>query len=192
MAVIDAAEANRLALYRLASVLGAGLADEVALLNDTGNTCPVPGAAQWYIAPSETILTEVLNAQDVAGFIYPLGPSVRQDARTGAANGDRAMLYLTTYRVIVLFKTPAGWTAYSVAGREVLESELVFHLADRVRGAMLRVVYRDAQADDTIHQVEVTAQFADLVTLNNNQLTGRAVLDIEVLQDVAVPMAQYP
>lgn len=187
MAVIDAAEATRAALYRVIATLGTYLAAEVATLNDTNNVVPTPAAEDWYIGTTEQIMLDVLSGKDVAGFVFVSDPVTESAQRTGAAGGVRGKLYTTPLRVVVLFKAPAGYVDYTAQTRPVIHSELVYHLADRLRGGVLNALYRRAQDAEAVHQIEVVAQYADVLTVNN-QLTGRAVLDLEILQDVQVPM----
>lgn len=190
MAEINASTATRQALYRLVKVLKAQVATEVALLNDTGNMIPLPLDVDYYVAGSEEEFSRILTANNAACFIYPLSPSVVEAPRTGDGT-QRAKLHRTTFRVLYVFKFPAAYTNYQVEGRNVTHTELVFHLSDRIMGGALNVIYKHAVNLTDIHEVEILNQYADVVTLNNNDLTGRAVLEIDVLQDVVVPMPLY-
>jgi hypothetical protein len=190
METIDASLAQRKALYRLVKVLKQELAAEVAILNDTENVANIPADDSYYVAGMEQDIERVLTAKTSACFIYPIGPSVVESARSGDGT-QRAKLHITEYRIVFMFKKPAGFSDYIVEGRKVTLTELVFHLSDRIMGGALKVVYKHAQNSEDIHEVEVTNQYADVITTNNNELTGRAILEVQVLQDVFVPMSRY-
>lgn len=190
MSVIKAEEAPTRALYRLIKVLRAKLEDELAPLNDTNNTVPIPDDDGYFIGGSEEELTSILNSKGVGCFLYPLAPPTMEAKRTGDGT-NRAMLHRSTVRVTFLFKNPGGYEDYKVEGYSVMPHELIYHLADRLRGACLLTIYKYAIDSDNIHEVEIIAQAADLVTVNNDTLTGRATLDIILLQDVQVPMPTY-
>lgn len=190
MAEINASVATRSAMYRLVKVLKAELATEVALLNDTLNAAPLPQELDYYVAGTEAELANILTANNAACFIYPLTPSTIEARRTG--DGDqRGKLYRTTFRVMFVFRNPAAYETYVVEGRNVTLTELIYHLSDRISGGALNVIYKHAVNLNDIHEVEVLNQYADVVTLNNNELTGRAILEVEVLQSVLVPMPSY-
>jgi hypothetical protein len=191
MSLIDASVASRLARYRLIEVLKAEMPAEIALLNDTNNTITLPDDQSYFVTATELEMNAILNSQNAGCFVFQLGPSTFTAARTGDGN-KRARLEQTVFRVVYLFRSPAGWETYTADGdRPVNKTELVWHLADRIMGAALEVIYKHAVNTTDVHSVEVVSQTSDVVTVNNNDLMGRAVLEIQVLQDVLVPMPAY-
>ena len=183
MSVINGNKATRLALYRLVKVLKAGMATEIATLNDTGNAIILPTADTYFVAGSDQEMNQILTAHTAACFVHPPGPSIVTAPRTGDGT-VRAKLHTTIIRVVYLFKKPAGYTAYSLEGKPLTGAEIVFHMADRIMGAAHDVIYKHAVNLTDIHEVNIIAQYADIVTVNNNDLTGRAILEVEVLQDL--------
>lgn len=190
MSVINSNKATRLALYRLVKVLRAEIETELATLNDTGNIISTPSADSYFVTGTEQEMNQILLANNSACFIYPLGPSTVTAPRTGDGT-VRAKLHTTIIRVVFLFKKPAGYTTYSLEGKDLTLTEIMLHMTDRLMGAASDVIYKHAVNLTDIHEVNIISQYADVVTLNNNDLIGRAILEVEVLQDVLVPMPAY-
>ena len=189
MAEIEAAVAGRRALERLVEVLRATLGDELAPLNDTGNSIPAPGA--YHMLGLETDIARVLTAARSACFVYPYQETVISAKRTGDGT-KRGLIYTTTYRVVILSRAPAGIDPpMTFDGQTLTRTEACWQFADRLRGAALQAVYKHAPNADGIHAVEILANTADVVLLNNAELTSRAVLDVEVTQNVLVPQALW-
>ena len=190
MAPIKAEEAPRRALYRLMKVLRLKLGDELTPLNDTNNIVPVPDADSYFIGSTEDDILQVLNAKGAGCFIYSLGPSIVEAPRTGDGV-TRAKLHRSTIRVTFVFRQPSGYEDYAIDGYSVMPYEILYHLADRIRVAALLTIYKYAVDSDNIHEVDITSQDTGVVVTNNTELTGRAILDVVLLQDVEVPMPTY-
>jgi hypothetical protein len=189
VAEIPRQHAGRRALERLIKVLRAELEDELALLNDTGNDIPLPGA--YHMLGLETDIAQILTASRSACFVYPAEPTLTEAKRTGDGT-QRGQIDKTLIRVVILFRAPAGIDpAMTFDGQQLTRTEAIWQFADRLRGAALLVLYRHAPNADDIHAVEVLANNADVILLNNNDLTGRAILDVEVTQNVLVPQALW-
>lgn len=188
--MIRAEKATIYAQYRLIDVYQQELVNELLPLNDLNNPIPIPDNDSYFVAGASDAMLQILNAKDAACFIYPLAPSTITNRRTGDGL-VRGMLNTTTFQVTFLFKKLAGFETIVYEGKPLSEMELVYHQADRIRGAALVVAYKHAVDSDNIHEVTVRSQYADIVTTNNNQLMGRAILEIEVVQNVEVDMPRY-
>jgi len=144
----------------------------------------------YFVAGQDSEMNRLLSSKDNLCFVVPTAPSVVTSPRTG--NGTiRGKLHTAVFRVAFLFKRPAGYESYSRDGYEVTEQELVYHMADRIRGAALLAAYKYAVDEDNIHEVDVLTAYADIVVVENNKLMGRAILEISVLQNVEIPMPTY-
>lgn len=190
MSLIACEDANRLVMRRLVKVLREQLATEAEALNDLGLPLPIPPAAAYYRLGTEDDMTRVLEAHGAACFIVPTSPNVEQDKRTGSAT-VHGRLDKTTWRVIFLFKRYAGHEPLTIDGYEISQTEAVWELADRLRGAAQLTLFKHAPNADAIHWINVDTTLADYLPLQNGALTGRAVLEVTVTQDVLVPQPAY-
>lgn len=190
MALIPKGIANRRALERLVSVLRTQLAGEVAALNDTGNVVPTPIAGAFHMLGAEEDIERILSGSGSACFIYPAAPTQSQDPRTGDGV-QRARLDISQYRIVILFKAPGGYEALSFEGHPLTKTEVVWRLADVLRGAVVNALHKHAVNADHLHEINVTSDLADLIVINNAGLTGRAVVEVEVWQDVSIPMSTF-
>lgn len=188
--MIRAEKATLQAQYRLINIFIAELENELLPLNDLNNLIPIPESHSYFVAGSDAAMVQILNTENQAAFISPLAPSTITNRRTGDGL-IRGIIMTTVFRVTFLFNKLAGWEQVIYNGKELSEMEFVYHQADRLRGAALVTVYKHAVNVDDIHEVEVTAQYADVVTTENNSLMGRAILDITVVQNVEVDMPRY-
>lgn len=188
--MIKAEEATRRAQYRLMKVFKSKLQDEADPLNDTNNTLPLPLDTGYYVAGSDEDMTKLLNADVNCCFIVPTGPSVVTAPRSGDGN-VRGKLYTTVFRVTFLFKKYGAYETYTVEGKPATYSELMYHTADRIRGAALLAVHKYAVDTDNINAVDILTQYADIVVVENNKLVGRAILEVSVLQNIEIPMPTY-
>lgn len=186
MSLINCEDAARLAMRRLVKVLREQLATEAAAINDLGLPIPVPPAAAYYRLGTEDDMVKVLEAHGAACFIVPTSPNVEQDARTGSAT-VHGRLDKTQWRIIFLFKRYAGHDPVVIDGYEISQTEAVWELADRLRGAAQLTLFKHAPNTDAIHAINVDTTLADYLPLVNGALTGRAVLEVTVTQDVLVP-----
>lgn len=190
MTLIPKAQANRRALERIVSVLRAQLAAEVTALNDTGNVVPVPIASAYHMLGAEEDIARILAGAGAACFVYPSAPTQSQDARTGDG-AQRGRLDISQYRVVVLFKAPAGFAPITHETYPLTKTEVTWRLADALRGGVINTLHKHAVNADRIHELNVISDLADIIVLNNAGQTGRAVVEVEVWQDVSVPMPTF-
>ena len=188
--MIKAEEAVIRAQYRLIKVFRSKLEDECDPLNDLNNPLFLPANESYFVAGDDEVMMTILNAQNSGCFIAPVAPSTISAVRTGDGN-VRGKIHTTIFRVTFLFKKPGAYENFAVDGVNVMETELMYHMADRIRGGAFLAVYKYAVDTDNIHDVEVINVFADVVTTTNNELMGRATLEISVIQNVEVPMPTY-
>lgn len=190
MAYIPAAESQRRATERVLKVLRAKLAEEANALNvgegATGNTLPIPPDPAYFRLGTEADIEAILNSHNAGVMIVPSGAADITEDRTGTPE-VYGRLDTSTWRVILLFRKPAGWAPIITAGHKLLDSEVVWRLADRMRGAMMLTLAKYARNENDIHDLRVVNHYADYTALKNGALTGRAVLEIEIKQDVLLP-----
>lgn len=182
--------ANRRALERLISVLRAQLGAEVASLNDTANPIPVPIASAYHQLGAEEDISRILAGAGSACFVYPSAPTQSQAPRTGDGV-ERGRLDISQYRLVILFKAPAGFTSITFEGHPLTKTEVVWRIADVLRGGAINALHKYAVGANHIHELNVISDLADIIVLNNAEQTGRAVIEVEVWQDVSVPMPTH-
>lgn len=190
MTLIPKGIANRRALERLVSILRAQLATEAVALNDTGNPIPVPIASAYHMLGAEDDIAAILAGSGSACFIYPSAPTQSQDPRTGDGT-LRGRLDISQYRIVILFKSPAAYEPIAFEGHQLTKTEVVWRIADVLRGAVINTLHKHAVNADRIHEINVISDLADIIVLNNAAQTGRAVIEVEVWQDVSVPMPTF-
>lgn len=191
MSEVNIQTSTRQGIYRLIKVLKAELANELSLLNDTLNDINIPDEKLYFVSGTEAEMNSILSASQCACFIYQVGPSTFTASRTGDGN-KRARLQTTIYRIVYLFDKNGAWNTYSADGdRGVNLTELTYHQADRIAGAATMVLYKHAVNETDIHEINVVSLDASVVAPNNDSLMGRAVIEVEVMQDVLVPMPAY-
>jgi len=190
MPLIPKSVANRRAMERLISVLRLELGNEVAILNDTGNQIHVPNPQAFHMLATEEDISKILQGWGSGCFVYPSGPTVSQDMRTGNGN-VRGSLDVSSYRIVILFKSPAGYSDVVFEGINLARTEVISRMADILRGGVIEVLYKHSVNQTHIHEIKVTSDLSDIVILNNSDLTGRAVIEVEILQDVSLPMSSF-
>lgn len=190
MPYIPAAEAQRRLSERLIKVLRAKLADEANALNAgegaTGNPLPIPHHSAYFRLGNDADIERVLSATGSCVMITPTGEVDQTEARTGDAS-VYSRLDRSRWRVLLLIRAPVGFTNIVVDGVALLPAEVLYKLADRMRGALMLTLAKYAIDQDAIHDLKVVNHYADYSVLRNATLTGRAVLEIEVTQDVLMP-----
>lgn len=190
MSLIPKSVANRHALERIVSILRAKLGEEVDTLNDTGNQIPVPIPAAYHMLGSEEDIAMILNGSGSACFVYPSAPTQSQDPRTGDGT-VRGRLDISQYRIVILFRKPAGFEPITFEGQELSQTEIVWRMADVLRGGVIECLHKYAVNADHIHEINIISDLADIVVINSSETTGRAVIEVEVWQDVSVPMNTF-
>lgn len=189
MSLIPKSVANRRALERIVSILRAKLAEEVAVLNDTGNVIPVPIASAFHMLGNEEDISKILAGSGSACFVYPT-LTRSQDPRTGDGT-QRGRLDISQYRIVILFKSPAGYEDIVFENHSLSPTEVVWRMADVIRGGVIESLYKYAVNTNHIHEVNITSDLADIIVFNTSETTGRAVIEVEVWQDVSVPMNTF-
>lgn len=190
MSLIPKSQANRRALERIVSVLRQKLGEEVDTLNDTNNVIPVPINAAYHMLGTEEDIQRILSGSGSACFVYPAAPTQSQDPRTGDGV-QRGRLDISQYRIVILFKAPAGYNEIRFEDYPLTQTETVWRMADILRGGVIETLHKYLVNADHVHEVNVTSDLADIIVLNNSEQTGRAVIEVEVWQDVAVPMNTF-
>lgn len=191
MAYIPCELAADRAVERLLKVLRAKLADEAAALPSlAGNPLPVPPPPAYLRLGTESEIAAVLNAHNAALFVVPSGATEQMEPRSGNPD-NHARLDRSSWRVILLFKVTNAHEPLVVDGHELLASEVTYKRAQWIKSAMMMTLLKYATDSDNIHNIEVITHFADYSVINNTTLTGRAVLELEVWQDVLVPQPIY-
>lgn len=190
MSLILCEEANQRTMRRLVKVLREMLPAEAEEVNDLPIPLPIPPAPCYFRMGTEEDMTRVLNGAGAGCFIVPSNPNVEQQGRTGSTT-VHGRLDATEWRIIFLFKAPAGHVPFEVDGYEITQTEAVWELADRIRAAAQLVLFKHAPNQTDIHSLDVITTIADYIPLANAGLTGRAVLEVRVLQDVVVPQPRY-
>lgn len=188
--MIRAEKATIVAQYRLIKVLQDSLQGHVDNLNDLNNPIPTPDKDAYYVYSTQDVVNIILSSKNSGCFIYPLEPSTVTNQRTGDGL-VRGEIHETMFQVAFFFKKLAGWNPVEYEGRDLMEVELVYHQANRLAGAALVTLHQEAVDEDSIHEVSVTSLFADTVAFDNDELVGRAVLNVRVIQNVEVDMPRY-
>lgn len=188
--MIPKSVANRRAMERIVSILRLKLQEEVDLLNDTGNVIPVPPPEAFHMLGNEEDIERILAGTGVACFIYPASPTQSQDPRTGDGI-NRGRLDVSSYRIVILFKALAGYEQIEFESYPLSQTETTGRFADILRGATIDCLHRYAVNQDHIHEINVTSDLSDFIVLNNSELTGRAIIEVEIWQDVFVPMSSF-
>lgn len=190
MAYIPAAESQRRLVERLIKVLRAKLATEAAALNAgegaTGNPIPVPPHPAYFRLGTEADIESILPTSTACVMIVPTGAADVTEDRTGTPT-EHARLDTSTWRVVLLFRVTSAWEPIVTDGVKLLQSEVVWRMADRMRAALMLTLTKYAANGDDIHDLRVVNHYADYTALKNGQLTGRAVLEVEIKQDVLLP-----
>lgn len=190
MSLIPKSVANRRALERIVSILRAKLGDEVDVLNDTGNVIPTPIPSAYHMLGSEDDISRILAGSGSACFVYPSAPTQSQDPRTGDGT-VRGRLDVSQYRIVILFKSPAGYEEIRFEDQPLSQTETVWRMADVIRGGVIECLHKYAVNSTHIHEVNILSDLADIVVFNSSETTGRAVIEVEVWQDVSVPMSNF-
>lgn len=191
MAYIPCEMASDRAVERIIKVLRAKLADEAATLPALGgNKLPIPPDVAYLRLATEGDIATVLNAHNAALFVVPSGAVEQMEPRSG--NPDKfARLDRSAWRVILLFKVTNAHESLDVEGYKLLATEVTYKRAQWIKSAMMMTLLKYAINEDDIHHIEIITHFADYSVINNTNLTGRAVLELEVWQDVEVPQPIY-
>ena len=64
-------------------------------------------------------------------------------------------------------------------------------MSDIIRGGVIESLYKHAVNATHIHEINILSDLADIIVLNSSESTGRAVVEVEIWQDVSVPMNTF-
>jgi len=190
MPYILAQEAPRRALRRLIAALRYGLPLEAVAINDLPFDLPVPPPEGYVQLGTQEDVQRILMGAGCGVFVYPNSPSQLMSPRTGTSS-EHARLDQSEFKVVLLFRRLAGHEPVTQDGYELSPTEVIYQTADRLRGALMMALAKYAIDEDNIHDLVVLTHYADYQPINNGDLSGRAVLEIKVTQDVLVPQPTY-
>ena len=190
MPYIPAEQAPRRALRRLIAALRYGLPLEAEAINDLPFPLPVPPPTCYFQLGSQEDINRILAGPGSGVFVYPNTPSQLMEPRTGTST-EHARLDQSEFKIVLLFRMLAGHEAVTQDGYELSSTEVLHQTADRLRGAIMMALTKYAIDTDNIHDLVVLTHYADYQPINNGALTGRAVLEVKVTQDVLVPQPTY-
>lgn len=189
MTVIDKSDATRRAMRRIVHVLRLQLPQSVTSANDLNNELPVPPSDAYHTLGVESDVENILKSKRSACFVYPT-QTVSRDRRTGDGV-ERGRIDVTVFNIAILFRKPAGFNPIVIGGTALTATEVMWEYADRLRAGMIECLYKYAPNSVDIHALEVLSDLADVLTITAGELTGRANLQVEVTQNVKVPMATW-
>lgn len=190
MGLILAEEAPRRALRRLIAALRYGLPLEAPALNDLPFDLPVPPPPCYFQLGSAEDVSRILSGAGSGVFVYPNTPSQLLEPRTGSTT-QHGRLDRSEFKIVCLFRALAGHEAVEQDGYVLSSTEVTYQIADRLRGALVLALSKYAIDQDNIHDLTILTHYADYQPANNGSLTGRAVLEVRVTQDVLLPQPTY-
>lgn len=190
MALILAEEAPRRALRRLIASLRYGLPLEAPALNDLPFPLPLPPPTCYFQLGTSEDMARILAGPGAGVFVFPNSPNQLLEPRTGSAQ-QHGRLDRSEFKIVCLFRALAGHEVVEQDGYELSSTEVVYQTADRIRGALVLALSKYAIDQDNIHDLTILTHYADYQPTNNGALTGRAVLEVRITQDVLLPQPTY-
>lgn len=174
---------------RLIKVLRAKVASEAAALN-SARSSPLPlheitPQAVWRLG-AEGDIAETLKASGIGIFLIPDGAAELTEARTGSAQAF-GRLDASTWRVLCLFQRVGAYEPQVVDGVELRPSEVMFQMALLYKSAILLALLKYATDSDAVHEVKPLDTYAAYTPNDNAELTGQAVITVEITQNVLLP-----
>lgn len=186
MAHIPVETSRRVAIDRIITALRSQYPTELAAVADSGLVLPAPPDDGYFSnSPDDPEADNVLFNADPAVLVWPAGPRVMGTISSGGPT-TRAQVSTFELDVLVMFRQ-ALHSPFTTNGHELSEPEYMMLRAERYAGAMIRTLYRYAPEGDAIHDIELVADEALPLFLQDRPVMGIASARWRIIQKVAIP-----
>lgn len=186
MAHIPVEIARRVAIDRIITALRGQYATELAAVADTGLVLPAPPETGYFSnSPDDPEADNVLFNADPAVLVWPAGPRTMGDISSGGTI-TRAQVSTFEVDVLIMFRQ-ALHAPLTTNGHELSEPEYMMLRAERYAGAMIKTLYRYAPEGNAIHDIELVADEALPLFLQDRPIMGIASARWRIIQKVAIP-----
>jgi len=186
MAHIPVETSCRVAIDRIITALRSQYPTELTAVTDSGLVLPAPPDDGYFSnGPDDPEADNVLFNADPAVLVWPAGPRVMGTISSGGPT-TRAQVSTFELDVLIMFRQ-ALHAPFTTNGHQLSEPEYMMLRAERYAGAMIRTLYRYAPEGDAIHDIELVADEALPLFLEDRPVMGIASARWRIIQKVAIP-----